>query len=514
MELVLLYLIMTHLYVLPTHAGVSLFDIVAEKMSKREFSNDNDIHVNDENSMKDFVSAEDIWDEDRIKKMLGLDYDEIGESREENIDSFEMRDQEVPSLLSALYNKMNEPGSTVIPLKCKIPGMKGNVVRMLNNKGSVIYQNRRQTIVELSFSMKYALHEYENITEAKLKIPAPYHADSTKQELWQWFVDNGLMAYPQYKYEVYYVTDDVMKKMKIKSMTWKKDNTDLDKVDEQIAISLGSSITVKHYMPSMKSKQNTLSIDIKPIVQKWRTNFFKIKKRTLSKAILVVTMETESILTKQCKQMMVANSRILLVSLDRRQCPMPMTSYSNENEVFVETNDVIVEDSNIKRRKRSVTDDKASKRRKTKSRKKSKNDQKSLFWNGRQNAKSSHTPDLVRGRSLHTGHSRAVRSTICRRYPMHVSFDDVGWGKWIIAPRGYQAHRCEGECPFPLGGRLNGTNHAVLMTMMHSVEPWSSPQPCCVPTVLSPVSLLYFDTSGNVVLRQYEDMVVNACGCR
>ncbi|NWH92298.1 DVR1 protein, partial [Aegithalos caudatus] len=61
---------------------------------------------------------------------------------------------------------------------------------------------------------------------------------------------------------------------------------------------------------------------------------------------------------------------------------------------------------------------------------------------------------------------------------------------------------------------LNSTNHAVLQTMVHSLDPQGTPQPCCVPVRLSPISILYYDNSDNVVLRHYEDMVVDECGCR
>ncbi|XDV43724.1 hypothetical protein PO909_012148 [Leuciscus waleckii] len=35
-----------------------------------------------------------------------------------------------------------------------------------------------------------------------------------------------------------------------------------------------------------------------------------------------------------------------------------------------------------------------------------------------------------------------------------------------------------------------------------------------VPIKLSPISMLYYDNNDNVVLRHYEDMVVDECGCR
>ncbi|NXR56091.1 DERR protein, partial [Hippolais icterina] len=105
-------------------------------------------------------------------------------------------------------------------------------------------------------------------------------------------------------------------------------------------------------------------------------------------------------------------------------------------------------------------------------------------------------------------------SPLCKPRRLYISFSDVGWENWIIAPQGYLANYCGGDCPFPLAAELNSTNHAVLQTMVHSLDPQGTPQPCCVPVRLSPISILYYDNSDNVVLRHYEDMVVDECGCR
>ncbi|NWV84633.1 DERR protein, partial [Dasyornis broadbenti] len=105
-------------------------------------------------------------------------------------------------------------------------------------------------------------------------------------------------------------------------------------------------------------------------------------------------------------------------------------------------------------------------------------------------------------------------SALCKPRRLYISFSDVGWENWIIAPQGYLANYCRGECPFPLAAELNSTNHAVLQTLVHSLDPQGTPQPCCVPVRLSPISILYYDNSDNVVLRHYEDMVVDECGCR
>ncbi|XP_045700564.1 growth/differentiation factor 7 [Phyllostomus hastatus] len=111
------------------------------------------------------------------------------------------------------------------------------------------------------------------------------------------------------------------------------------------------------------------------------------------------------------------------------------------------------------------------------------------------------------------GHGRRAGSR-CSRKPLHVDFKELGWDDWIIAPLDYQAYHCEGVCDFPLRSHLEPTNHAIIQTLLNSMAPEAAPASCCVPARLSPISILYIDAANNVVYKQYEDMVVEACGCR
>ncbi|CAK9252563.1 unnamed protein product, partial [Sphagnum jensenii] len=124
--------------------------------------------------------------------------------------------------------------------------------------------------------------------------------------------------------------------------------------------------------------------------------------------------------------------------------------------------------------------------------------------------------------SVNTRHRRTARKRHrgkgrkdnCRRHSLYVDFSEVGWNDWIVAPPGYQAYYCSGECPFPLSDHLNSTNHAIVQTLVNSVNPAAVPKACCIPTELSPISMLYVDEYDKVVLKNYQDMVVEGCGCR
>nr|AHB37078.1 dpp protein [Crassostrea gigas] len=102
----------------------------------------------------------------------------------------------------------------------------------------------------------------------------------------------------------------------------------------------------------------------------------------------------------------------------------------------------------------------------------------------------------------------------CRRKELNVDFKAVGWNDWIFAPPGYNAYYCDGSCHWPYDDHMNVTNHAIVQDLVNSIDPRAAPKPCCVPTELSSLSLLYTDEHGAVVLKVYQDMVVEGCGCR
>ncbi|XP_053593820.1 protein 60A-like [Microplitis demolitor] len=104
-------------------------------------------------------------------------------------------------------------------------------------------------------------------------------------------------------------------------------------------------------------------------------------------------------------------------------------------------------------------------------------------------------------------------SRTCRIQTLYVSFRDLQWQDWIIAPDGYDAYYCSGDCNFPLNAHMNATNHAIVQTLVHLVSPGKVPKPCCAPTKLSPISVLYFVDESNVILKKYKNMVVKSCGC-
>ena len=100
----------------------------------------------------------------------------------------------------------------------------------------------------------------------------------------------------------------------------------------------------------------------------------------------------------------------------------------------------------------------------------------------------------------------------CRRHDFMIDFDAVGWGDHIIYPKRFNAYHCRGRCPTPVEQSYDPTNHAILQGIAR-LSNKHIPSPCCIPTKLRPISMLYYENQ-EIVLRHHEDMVAENCGCR
>lgn len=102
----------------------------------------------------------------------------------------------------------------------------------------------------------------------------------------------------------------------------------------------------------------------------------------------------------------------------------------------------------------------------------------------------------------------------CTRHELYVDFQNIGLSS-IIAPPGYDAYQCKGVCESPISQDQLPTNHATIQAIVNKVGLVKDVgKPCCVPIKLKSISILFLDNESSVVLKNYEDMVVERCGCR
>nr|XP_033786167.1 inhibin beta A chain [Geotrypetes seraphini] len=106
---------------------------------------------------------------------------------------------------------------------------------------------------------------------------------------------------------------------------------------------------------------------------------------------------------------------------------------------------------------------------------------------------------------------------ICCKKQFFVNFKDIGWSEWIIAPSGYHANYCEGDCPNHIAGTSGSSLsfHSMVVNnyRMRGHSPFTSIKSCCVPTKLRAMSMLYYDDGQNIIKKDIQNMIVEECGC-
>ncbi|XP_041281297.1 growth/differentiation factor 15 [Onychostruthus taczanowskii] len=97
----------------------------------------------------------------------------------------------------------------------------------------------------------------------------------------------------------------------------------------------------------------------------------------------------------------------------------------------------------------------------------------------------------------------------CCLKSLKVSFQDIGWSDWVIAPSSYYMRFCEGSCPH---NYKPASMHAQIKSRVHSLSK-AAPPPCCVPAGYDPMVLMHLDSEGRLVSSLFEDMLVTRCHC-
>nr|XP_015832507.2 inhibin subunit beta Ab [Nothobranchius furzeri] len=106
---------------------------------------------------------------------------------------------------------------------------------------------------------------------------------------------------------------------------------------------------------------------------------------------------------------------------------------------------------------------------------------------------------------------------ICCKRQFYVNFKDIGWNDWIIAPSGYHANYCEGDCPNHMAsiGTSTLSFHSAVINhyRMRGYGPFQNTKSCCVPTRLRAMSMLYYNEEQKIIKKDVQNMIVEDCGC-
>lgn len=110
----------------------------------------------------------------------------------------------------------------------------------------------------------------------------------------------------------------------------------------------------------------------------------------------------------------------------------------------------------------------------------------------------------------HADCQRGDGETRCCRYPLWVSFREIGWDRWILAPDGYRAFYCDGACP---PRHRVATHYAGIRALVNGIRPDAVPAPCCTATRMAPLTIAHYNRDGRAVVSVFDDMIVDKCMC-
>ncbi|KAJ7310341.1 hypothetical protein JRQ81_007250 [Phrynocephalus forsythii] len=108
----------------------------------------------------------------------------------------------------------------------------------------------------------------------------------------------------------------------------------------------------------------------------------------------------------------------------------------------------------------------------------------------------------------------SARQNECRLRPFRVSFSQLGWDHWIIAPYWYRPQYCKGTCPRVLRSGYHSPNHAVVQNFINELVDPNVPRPSCVPYKYDPISVLMIEQNSNILYKVYDNMIAKSCTCR
>ncbi|XP_043843640.1 growth/differentiation factor 9 [Dromiciops gliroides] len=102
----------------------------------------------------------------------------------------------------------------------------------------------------------------------------------------------------------------------------------------------------------------------------------------------------------------------------------------------------------------------------------------------------------------------------CELHDFKLSFSQLKWDNWIVAPQRYNPRYCKGDCPRITGHRYGSPIHTMVQNIIYEKVDSSIPRPSCVPAKYSPLSVLTIEPDGSIAYKEYEDMIATKCTCR
>ncbi|XP_075061452.1 growth/differentiation factor 9 [Mixophyes fleayi] len=102
----------------------------------------------------------------------------------------------------------------------------------------------------------------------------------------------------------------------------------------------------------------------------------------------------------------------------------------------------------------------------------------------------------------------------CELHQFRLSFSQLNWDKWILAPHKYSPDYCKGDCPRVVGHKYGSPVHTMVQNIIYEKLDSTIPRPSCVPSEYRPMSVLTIEPDNSIAYKEYQDMIAIKCTCR
>ncbi|XP_013363836.1 PREDICTED: growth/differentiation factor 9 isoform X2 [Chinchilla lanigera] len=102
----------------------------------------------------------------------------------------------------------------------------------------------------------------------------------------------------------------------------------------------------------------------------------------------------------------------------------------------------------------------------------------------------------------------------CELHDFRLSFRQLRWDSWIVAPQRYNPRYCQGRCPRAVRHRYGSPLHTLVQNVISEKLDAAVPAPSCVPAAYDPLSVLTVEPDASIAYKEYDNMIATRCTCR